>query len=330
MSALRLAVIGAGHMGARHAARVADHALRDVELAGVADLAFERAEAAAAGARSTRDPLELIDCADAAIVAVPTEAHYAVVDAWLRAGKDVLVEKPIAATLEQGEALLESAAQSGAILQVGHLEWFNAGMQVIRERIDRPLFAEVHRMGPFPERPADVDVVRDVMIHDLEILQRLLGEEPSSIDAVGVRVLSNDLDIANARLHFPSGCVANLTASRVSATPMRKLRFFQADGYFSIDFLEQNATVLRREEAGGGGNPKIGVEQLKTDPVDALTLQLRSFVAAVRERSAPQVDAAGGLAALRTALRVRDAIPDPEKLEGLVQVAQRSERETLE
>ena len=199
---------------------------------------------------------------------------------------------------------------------------FNAAMQVIREQIDSPLFAEVHRMGPFPERPADLDVVRDVMIHDLEILQRLLGEEPASIDAVGVPVLSTDLDIANARLHFPSGCVANLTASRVSAKPMRKLRFFQSDGYFSVDFLEQSATVFRRRVPATGGTPEIEVEQLTTDPVDSLTHQLLSFVACVRERTAPQVDAAGGVAALRTALRVRDAMPDLEKVEGLVSVAQ--------
>jgi predicted dehydrogenase len=183
-------------------------------------------------------------------------------------------------------------------------------MQVIRERIDRPLFAEVHRMGPFPDRSTDVDVVRDVMIHDLEILQRLLGEEPSRIDAIGVPVLSSEVDIANARLHFPGGCVANLTASRVSATPMRKLRFFQRDGYFSIDFLEQKAVVFRREAVPGGGPPRIGMEQLETDPADALQLQLESFVEAIREGRSPVVDAAGGLAALRTALRVREAMPD--------------------
>ena len=324
MTALRIAVIGAGHMGVRHAERVADSSVAGVELAGVADVAYDRAERAVGtrAARAARDSRELIAHADAAIVAVPSEAHFQVVEAWLRAGKDVLVEKPIAATVEQGERLLALAKEKHCILQVGHIEWFNAAMQVIREQIDSPLFAEVHRMGPFPERPADLDVVRDVMIHDLEILQRLLGEEPASIDAVGVPVLSTDLDIANARLHFPSGCVANLTASRVSAKPMRKLRFFQSDGYFSVDFLEQRATVFRRRVPATGGTPEIEVEQLTTDPVDSLTHQLLSFVACVRERTAPQVDAAGGVAALRTALRVRDAMPDLEKVEGLVSVAQ--------
>jgi predicted dehydrogenase len=311
---LKLAVVGAGYMGSRHAERAAALSGGRVELVGVADPDAGRARAVAkrTGARAVASADELIHECEAAIVAVPSVDHERVVAPWLRAGRHVLVEKPIAATLEQGDALLALAEHSGCLLQVGHLEWFNAGMQVIRERIDRPLFAEVHRMGPYPERSTDVDVVRDVMIHDLEILQRLLGEEPDRIDAIGVPVLSSEVDIANARLHFPGGCVANITASRVSATPMRKLRFFQRDGYFSIDFLAQTAVVFRREPAASGEAPKIGMERLETDPADALELQLVSFIDAIRERRPPAVDAAGGLAALRTALRVRDAMPDPD------------------
>jgi len=301
-------------MGSRHAERAAALSGGRVELVGVADPVLVRARAVAkrSGARAAASSAELIDECDAAIVAVPSVDHERVVEPWLRAGRHVLVEKPIAATLEQAEALVALAQEFGCVLQVGHLEWFNAGMQVIRERIDRPLFAEVHRMGPFPERSTDVDVVRDVMIHDLEILQRLLCEEPDRIDAIGVPVLSSEIDIANARLHFPGGCVANLTASRVSATPMRKLRFFQRDGYVSIDFLAQTAVVFRREPAAAGGPPKIGMERLETDPADMLELQLESFVAAIREGGPPAVDSAGGLAALRTALRVRDAMPEPD------------------
>ena len=314
---LKLGVVGVGYMGSRHAERAASFDRARVELVGVADVDFARARAVAerTGSRAIRSADELIAECDAAIVAVPSLEHQAVVEPWLRAGRGVLVEKPIAATIEQAEALLALASEFGCVLQVGHLEWFNAGMQVIRERIDRPLFAEVHRMGPYPERPTDVDVVRDVMIHDLEILQRLLGEEPVEIDAIGVPVLSGEVDIANVRLHFPSGCVANVTASRVSATPMRKLRFFQRDGYFSIDFLEQRAVVMRRDPDAAGGPPKIAMERLETDPADALTLQLESFIDAGRHRGGPAVDAAGGGAALRTALRIREAMPDPDVLE---------------
>jgi predicted dehydrogenase len=315
VSVLQLAVLGAGYMGSRHAERAA--AFGGVNLVGVADPDIERARAVAerCGGRAVAEASELLASCDAAIVAVPSPAHEAVVTPWLQAGRHVLVEKPIAATLEQAQRLIALSRDARCVLQVGHLEWFNAGMQVIRERIDRPLFAEVHRMGPYPERSTDVDVVRDVMIHDIEILQRLLGEEPDRIDAVGVPVLSGEVDIANARLHFPGGCVANVTASRVSATPMRKLRFFQREGYFSIDFLEQQAVVFRREETADDGAPKIGMERLETDPADALSLQLESFVRAVSEGTEPVVDGEGGLAALRTALRVRAAMPDPDALD---------------
>lgn len=315
MSVLRLAVVGAGYMGSRHAERAA--AFDGVELVGVADPDRARATAVAerCGGSGVADAASLVERCDAAIVAVPSPVHEEVVEPWLRAGRHVLVEKPIAATLEQAERLIGLARVAGCVLQVGHLEWFNAGMQVIRERIDRPLFAEVHRMGPYPERSTDVDVVRDVMIHDIEILQRLLGGEPDQIDAVGVPVLSGEVDIANARLRFPGGCVANVTASRVSATPMRKLRFFQRDGYFSVDFLEQKAVVFRREPAADGGAPKIGMERLETDPTDALELQLESFVQAVQEGTDPVVDGEGALAALRTALRVREEMPDLDTLE---------------
>ncbi|MEZ4218883.1 MAG: Gfo/Idh/MocA family oxidoreductase [Myxococcota bacterium] len=320
MTPLRIAVVGAGYMGSRHAERVValageppdrgDGAER-VSLVGVADIDLSRARAAARPARAiaTRDARELVALADAVLIAVPTLAHFEVALPWLDAGRDVLIEKPIAATVAQGERLVALAAERGAILHVGHLEWFNAGMRVVRERVDRPRFAEAHRMGPFPDRAMDVDVVRDLMIHDIEILQRLLGEEPATVDAIGVAVLSRDFDIANARLRFPSGCVANLTASRVSATPTRKLRFFQDEGYVAIDFLAQTAVAFRRElPSEEGATPKLSMERLATDRTDALALQLRSFVRAVRRRAPATVDAASGLAALRTAHRVRDAI----------------------
>jgi len=316
---LRLGVIGAGHMGSLHAEKV--NALVDegeaVKLAGVCDLDRGRAEKLASrfGCQATYEPDTLLSMADAVIVAVPTLAHFDVVSDALEAGLDVLVEKPIAATVPEAERLLAAAERGGRILQVGHLEWFNAAMGVIHDHIRRPRFIEAHRMGPFPSRATDIDVIRDLMIHDLDILQQVLGEEPSRIEAVGVPVLTNSIDIANARITYPSGCVANLTVSRVSPTPIRKIRFFQRDGYFSIDFLEQSAIVGRRE-IGGDGEPSIEIEKLDVDRGDALLAQLRAFLQAVRTRERPAVDGVGGLGALRTALRVNAAIPPIEELDG--------------
>ena len=190
-------------------------------------------------------------------------------------------------------------------------------MRVVREQIDRPRFAEIHRLGPFPERGTDVDVVRDLMIHDIEILQQLLGAEPERVDAVGVEVITEHVDIANARLTFPGACVANLTASRVSAAPLRKFRLFQRDAYFSIDFLAQKAMLFRRTPSPDGSK-KIEMQSLETDPEDALAVQLDVFVSAVRKRSGDGlagVTGAQAAAALRTALRVIAAMPDTEQLE---------------
>ena len=303
-------------MGRLHAAKVVElaEASDDVQLAGVADIELERAVELAArfGVPAARDFRELLGEVDAAIVAVPTQSHFEVAKPLLEAGIDLLLEKPIAATLREGEELLSLALDSGRVLQVGHLEWFNAAMQAIRKRISQPRFVEVHRMGPFPDRATDIDVVRDLMIHDLDILQQLLGEEPERIEAVGVPVLSPNVDIANARLTYPSGCVANLTASRVSSTPVRKLRFFQRDGYFSIDFLAQAAVVFHRQSGGEHAAPSIEMEKVEVDAADALMLQLEHFVRALRHRSPPSGDALG---ALRTALRVIEAMPALDEFE---------------
>lgn len=318
MSAVRIAVIGAGHMGRLHASKVA--ALRDsggsVTLSGVADLDLARAEAVGRefGAPGAADFRALLDGADAAIVAVPTVVHFEVVREVLARGLDVLIEKPIAASLAEAEALLEQARTAGRVVQVGHLEWFNAALVAMAPVIRRPRFVEAHRMGPYPGRATDVDIVRDLMIHDIDIVQRLVGEEPESVEGIGVPVLSNQADIANARLRFPGGCVANFTASRVSPTPMRKIRFFQSDGYFSIDFLEKSAVILRRR-IQADGTPKIDVEPIRFDAEDALAAQLDDFLAAVRERRLASESAASALRALRTALRVVAAMPPLDELQ---------------
>jgi len=313
---LNIVVIGAGHMGRRHAQKVADlaEAGAGVRLVGVVDIVGQRAHdlGRRLGVPHAAETRTMLDAADIAIVAVSTIGHYEVVEAALLAGCDVLVEKPIAATLEEGEALIALAQQMGRVLQVGHLEWFNNAMRVIRDRIHRPRFIEAHRMGPYSHRATDIDVVRDLMIHDLEILQRVVGEPPETIEAIGIPVMSDKADIANARLTFPDGCVANLTASRVSLAPMRRLRFFQQDGYFSIDFLEQTAAVIRREVPHDSESAELTVEKVEVDRGDALLGQLQHFVEAIRTGTKPVVDGAEGLGALRTAVRVNEAMPPLE------------------
>lgn len=312
---LRVLVVGAGHMGRLHALKVAHALPADVSLSGVADRHLDRAEALArehGGVPAASDPRALAAAADAAIVAVPTVAHAAVAGVLLDAGLDVLVEKPIAATLAEAEEMIARARRAGRVLQVGHLEWHNPALGTLRGRIRRPRFVEGHRLGPFPARGTDVDVVRDLMIHDLDVLQRLLGEEPAALEAIGVPVLSAQADLANARLRFPGGCVANLTASRVSPTPLRKLRIFQADGYLSVDFLAGTALSARR--VGGPGAARVEVEPLPVEPGDALTAQLRALVAAVRTRRDETASAEAGTRALRTALRVVASMPPASEL----------------
>ena len=313
MNDLQIVVVGAGHMGRRHAQKVmalADAGHR-VKLIGVVDIVAQRA--ADLGKRLSvghaANARELLAQADAAIVAVSTSGHYDIAKHALLAGCDVLVEKPIAATVAEAEELVEIAQRTGRILQVGHLEWFNNAMRSIRDQIRDPRFIEAHRRGPFSHHVAEIDVVRDLMIHDIEILQRIVGAEPTRIESVGISVLSDKVDVANARLTFPNGCVANLTASRVSPTPVRRLRFFQGNCYFLIDFLEHTAAVIRREVPHETGSPELQIEKIEVERGDALLDQLLQFVDAVRAGSKPAVDGMEGLAALRTAIRVLDEMP---------------------
>ncbi len=318
MKPIGVAVIGVGHMGRFHAQKVA--ALRDtglgVELVGVVDVNREQGEAVAieCGTQYFQTPEEVHGRASAAIVAVPTIYHHRVVGDALRAGLDILVEKPIASSLEEGAELMALAAARERVLQVGHLERFNPAMRAMAQHIHRPRFIEVHRMGPYPGRATDVDIVRDLMIHDIEIIQDLIGEWPVQVDAVGIPVLSSTVDIANARLRFPGGCVANLTASRVTPTPMRKLRIFQSDGYFSIDFNEQSGVILRRLSDLGDPEPRIEMEKLEIDRADALLAEVTAFVEAVKARTCPEVSAEQALGALRTAIRVVEAMPSVDEL----------------
>jgi predicted dehydrogenase len=306
-------------MGRSHAQKVMALCERDprLVLTSVADLDLAKAcrLGAELGTGATADAREAFRGADAAIVAVPTRAHHGLVLAALELGLDVLVEKPMAATLAEAEAMLELALQRGRVLQVGHLEWFNPALRELRGKISEPRYVEAHRIGPYPERGTDVDVVRDLMIHDLDILQRILGEEPERIESLGACVVSDQLDVANARLGFASGCIANLTASRISRSVLRRIRFFPREGCISIDFLARTAAILQLSPSQPGRPPQLATEQLVFDPADALFAQLEDFVSAVRTRRAPAVSGREGLRALRTALRVLEAMPgfgDPD------------------
>lgn len=313
MKPLRIAVVGAGHMGSRHARKLA--ALRErgeaVALSAVVDLELGRAQPLAVelGSRATRAAAEAFRDADAAIIAASTRAHHELASAALEAGLDVLVEKPITATPAEAEALLALAERRGRILQVGHLEWHNPVLRETRARIVAPRLIEASRLGPFPERGADVDVVRDLMIHDLDIVQQLLGEEPERIEALGIAVVTDQPDVASARLTFPSGCVANLTASRVSPTVVRRIRCFEPDASWSLDLLARTAVGVRRCSPPGVGPAEFAREELAFAEGDALLAQLEAFVACVGSRRPPALSGREGLRALRSAWRVLEAMP---------------------
>ena len=305
---LRFAVIGVGYLGRFHA--LIYSRLPDVELVGVVDTDPERARAVAEEAGcAVFDSLEVIaDQVDAVSVVVPTTAHLAVAEPLLRRGIHMLLEKPIAATREEGKRIVDLADQSGAILQIGHLERFNAGVMALAEHIDHPRFVEIQRMGEFVERATDVDVVSDLMIHDIDIILSLMGSELQSVSAVGTPVLTNRVDIANARLEFANGAVANVVASRVSDRKTRRIRVFQERKYLSLDFIEQTIDIAYPYLAKGATRPEIVRERIQVVPVKPLDREIEAFVACVREHRRPLVDGRVGLEALDVALKVRDCM----------------------
>ena len=321
MSATRVAVVGVGRMGACHAEKVKalERAGRAVRLAGVVDVDRVRASSIADRLETPwcTDFRSVLSAVDALVVAVPTAVHFEVAIAALGAGLHVLLEKPIAAELADAEALVAAAARGGRVLHVGHQEWWNPGLRAVCEQIEAPRYAEVHRLGGLPDREHDVDVVRDLMIHDIEILQRLCGGEPQRVEALGAPVITDAIDIANARLLFGSGCVANLTASRVATRPARQMRIVQRDAYVSIDFLAERASVTRRTRGAASARPALEREAQKSEPEDSLLLQLDAFVTEVRAdpelpTGTRAVCGARAASALRTAWRVLDAMPREE------------------
>ncbi len=300
---MRVAVIGVGHLGKHHARILGS--LPGVELAAVVDINQARAEevAAANGARALMRPTSLIGHIDAVSIAVPTEQHLAVALPFLNAGIPVLVEKPMARSLDEADAMIAAAARSGVALAVGQTERFNPAVEAARPMLRDPRFIEVHRLGTFPERSLDIDVVFDLMIHDLDVVLSLVPSEVESIEAVGVPVLTGRVDIANARLRFANGCIANLTASRISRDRVRKIRFFQPAAYVSIDYAAQKVEMYRLVK-GEGPKPSIDGGDVPVANEEPLKRELVDFIEAVKTGRAPTVDGAQGRRALELATRI--------------------------
>jgi predicted dehydrogenase len=303
---LRVAVVGVGHLG-RHHARILS-GLPDVELVAVADSNSDRGRevAAAAGTRVVADFRELLGQVDAVTIAVPTQSHAEVALPFLERGTAALVEKPLARSLAEADRMIAAADDSGATLAVGHTERHNPAVRTASALVCDPRFVEVHRLGAFTDRSLDIDVVFDLMIHDLDIVLSLVRAEVERIDAVGVPVLTSRIDIANARLRFANGCIANLTASRISRDQIRKIRFFQRDAYVSIDYAEQEVELYRLVRGAEG--PAIDGGRIAVERQEPLLSEIVDFVTAVQNGRQPAVTGEQGRRALAVATRIVESM----------------------
>jgi predicted dehydrogenase len=305
----RVAVAGAGAFGKNHLRVI--HQTEHAALAGVYDVDAARAAVAAEpyGCRIFASLDELAESADAVVIAAPTVAHSEIGCKLMEAGLDVMVEKPIAHSLAAARDLVDAAERHGRILQVGHLERFNPAVMALGAVIGKPLFFEIHRLSEFTPRCLDVDVVLDLMIHDVDIVLALTGERPQEIRAAGVRILSEKVDIANVRVQFPSGCIANLTASRVSTERVRKLRLFQPHEYISLDYSRQDAVRYRVK-------PPLAIDfaALPVTKDEPLRLEIEGFLESIATREPPRVTGAQGLAALEVAFEILDKIEEHYRL----------------
>lgn len=298
MSKIKIGIVGVGYLGTQHA-RILSY-LEGAELRAVADKDFQKALQIGNrhGVKYFQNYEEMIDDIDAAIVATNTSDHFAVTLRLLENGKHVLVEKPITETVEQGEKLIAEAEANKLILQVGHLERFNPAVEAVENMISDPRFIEVQRLGSFSARSLDIDVVLDLMIHDLDIILALIGDEVVSIKSSGIHVLSEKTDIANARLEFRSGCVATLTASRVHQGKVRKLRIFEPTSYYSIDYIDQEVKVFPLD------GRQTDIKTLKIQKEEPLKKELMNFLASIQSGRTEKVSGREGLRALRLAHQV--------------------------
>jgi len=308
---LRTAVVGAGYLG-KHHARI-HGSLAGARLVAVVDSDAARAGTVARehGGAPMTDYRELAGMVDAVSLAVPTIAHASIGCDLLKMGIDLLVEKPIASTVQEADALIAAAAAGNRILQVGHTERYNPAVMALAASIGRPRFIEVHRLGVFSPRSTDIDVVLDLMIHDLDILLQLTGSEPERVDAIGVSALTERVDIANARLAFPGGIVANLTASRISAQKVRKLRVFESSAYHSLDYSDQQVERYALVEKDGERVIEHGTLPVTRD--EPLRLEIAEFLDCARARRAPRVTGEDGRRALALAMRIAQAAADASR-----------------
>jgi predicted dehydrogenase len=309
MSTIRAAVIGVGYLGRFHAQKYA--AIPGCQLVAVADAQLETAQRVAGelGTLAVADYRELIGRVDAVSIATPTPRHFEIAQTLLSAGVHVLVEKPITETTLQAEELIVTARSAGRVLQVGHLERFNPVIIGAEASLGVPRFIECHRLAPFRERGTDVNVVLDLMIHDLDLVQSIVGSEIVALEAIGTPVFSSEIDIANARIRFANGCVANATASRVSLKTERKLRVFQDDAYLSMDLQQKILTVIRKRDVVPGDQQlPVSISEQSFDQGDALRAEIEAFLASCRGERAIVVSGEAGLRALKTAVTISEAV----------------------
>jgi predicted dehydrogenase len=306
MKAVRAGVVGVGYLGQFHAEKYAG--LPGADLVAVVDADLDRARQIAAKhtVAAYSDFRELFGKIDAVSIVTPTNLHYEIAREFLNNGIDVLVEKPITVTLQEADDLVAIARAHNRILQVGHLERFNGAIVALTGILNKPMFIESHRLAPFKERGTEVDVILDIMIHDIDIILNLVGAPVTAIHAVGVPVVSNQTnDIANVRLEFATGCIANVTASRISVKEMRKIRIFQQDAYISIDYAAQDIEVYRKIELGDQyDTPQIMYDDIEIKQADSLKEEIRSFINAVQTRCVPVVPGEAGRDALKIALEI--------------------------
>ena len=302
MNKVRVGVVGVGHIGREHA-RIYSR-LPDVQFIGLYDLDGQVAQKTAQryGVKTFPTAQALAEEVDAATIATPTHTHHEIATLFFQAGRHLLVEKPITDSIEQARDLVEMAQRQNLVLQVGHIERFNPALSALEEKLTRPRFIEAHRLSTYPGRSTDIGVVLDLMIHDIEVILHLVRSPILNIDSVGTAVLSKGEDIANARIRFENGCVANLTTSRISFEKMRKIRVFQDDAYLSLDYFDQSGVIYRKV------GTQIVKENIKVEKDEPLKLELAAFIECVRQRQSPRVGGAQAAAALDIAMRVAEQI----------------------